>query len=293
MSLSILAQVLVAGVLTGALYALVAFGLSLIYGVVRILNFSHGTVLAAAAILATLLFAGWHWPPVLLFLVLVPAFGLFGYGFYRVLLHPLRKKKPLESVVGTVLVTVGALLIISDLLATFAGTSSFKIALPVSILQMGGVVVTVTQIEVLLGIVALTVAMHWILKRTWFGRAVRAITQDHVGAALCGIRPQRIHAYTFALGYAIVAIGGILYAMSYPIDPYSGFPLTVKAFTIIVLGGIGSLYGALAAGIFLGVAEGLTAFFWASQWAPAVSIILLLAMLVLFPQGFGSRRGAA
>lgn len=293
MSLTIVAQVLVSGALMGALYALVAFGLSLIYGVVRILNFSHGTVLAAAAILAAVLFSAWHWPPVMLFLVLVPAFSAFGYVFYLLFLHPLRRKKALESVVGTVLVTVGALLIISDLLATFAGTSSFKITLPVSVVQIGGVIVTMTQIYVLLGIIGLTVLMHWVLKRTWFGRAVRAITQDHVGAALCGIRPQRIHAYTFAVGYGIVAIAGILYAISYPIDPYSGFPLTVKAFTIIVLGGVGSLYGALAAGVFLGVAEGLTAFFWASQWAPVVSILLLLGMLILVPRNLGGRGGVA
>lgn len=293
MTITTFMQVVVAGVLTGALYALVAFGLSLIYGVVRILNFSHGTVLAAAAIIAALIITSTHCSPVYLFFILIPVFSLFGYIYYRYFLHPLRSKKPLESVVGTVLVTVGTLLIISDLLATFAGTTSFKINLPVSVIQLGGVIITTTQLYVFIGILLLTAVMHWVLKRTWYGQAVRAITLDHVGAAICGIRPQRIHAYTFAMGYGIVAIAGILYVFSYPIDAYSGFPLTVKAFTIIVLGGVGSLYGALGAGILLGVVEGLTSFFWGSQWAPAVSILLLLFMLVLFPNGLGRRRGVA
>ena len=88
----------------------------------------------------------------------------------------------------------------------------------------------------------------------------------------------------------IVAVAAVLYTMSFPVDPYMGFGLTVKAFTIIILGGIGNLVGALLAGLFLGVAEGLTGFFWKSEWAPALSVILLLAILVVFPKGLGRSR---
>jgi branched-chain amino acid transport system permease protein len=120
---------------------------------------------------------------------------------------------------------------------------------------------------------------------------VRAVTQDTVGARLCGVRAGAIHAATVAFGSAIVAVAGVLYTLNYPINPYEGFSLTVKAFTIIILGGIGNLVGALLAGIFLGVAEAMTGFFWTSEWAPGLSIMLLLAILVVFPHGLLRRSG--
>jgi branched-chain amino acid transport system permease protein len=118
------------------------------------------------------------------------------------------------------------------------------------------------------------------------------VTQDAFGAAICGIASARIHALTFGLGCAIVAVAGILYAMNFPVDPYSGFTLTVKAFTIIVLGGIGSLPGSLLAGILLCSAEAFTAFYWAPEWAPALSIVLLLVILIVAPGGFASWKRA-
>jgi branched-chain amino acid transport system permease protein len=131
-----------------------------------------------------------------------------------------------------------------------------------------------------------------ILTQTWFGRAIRSVTQDTTGARICGVRAGAIHAATVAFGSAIVAIAGVLYVLNYPVNPYEGFGLTVKAFTIIILGGIGNLPGALLAGIFLGVAEALTGFFWTSDWAPGLSIILLLLILIVFPRGFLTRSAA-
>ena len=139
---------------------------------------------------------------------------------------------------------------------------------------------------------ALTIALHVFLRRSWFGRAVRAVTQEPTGAAICGVNSRRAHSLTFAVGSGLVAVAGVLYAMTYPVDPYMGFSLTVKAFTIIIVGGIGNLAGALVAGILLGVAESFTAFLWAPQWAPAISVVLLLVILLVFPRGLGSWRTA-
>ena len=185
---------------------------------------------------------------------------------------------------GTVLVTVGLLLILSDIAAlrrpdleTSASTGRRRSS-------CGSIIVSTTDLYILVGIVALTLALHLILTRTWFGRAVRSVTQDSVGARICGVRAGAIHAATVAFGSAIVAVAGVLYVLNYPVNPYEGFGLTVKAFTVIILGGIGSLPGALLAGIFLGVAEALTGFFWTSDWAPGLSIMLLLVILIVFPQ---------
>jgi branched-chain amino acid transport system permease protein len=286
---TILIQLLIGGVLLGGLYALIAFGLSLIYGVARILNFAHGTLLAIAGIAASVMFAKWGLNPVLIAFVLLPIFFGLGWLMYVYLLEPLKDRNPMQATVGTVLVTVGLLLIISDLAALLAGPTSVNIRLPVDIFVVQGIIVSTTDLYILLGIAALTLALHVILTRTWFGRAVRSVTQDSVGARICGVRAGAIHAATVAFGSAIVAVAGVLYVLNYPVNPYEGFGLTVKAFTIIILGGIGNLPGALLAGIFLGVAEALTGFFWTSDWAPGLSIILLLAILIVFPQGFLSR----
>jgi branched-chain amino acid transport system permease protein len=287
---TIIIQLLIGGVLLGGLYALVAFGLSLIYGVARVLNFAHGTFLAIAGIAASVMFAAWGLNPILIAFLLFPVFFACGWLMYVFLLEPLKGRNPMQATVGTVLVTVGLLLIISDIAALIAGPTSVNIRLPVDVFILQGIIVSTTDLYVLVGIAALTLALHLILTRTWFGRGVRSVTQDPVGARICGVRAGAIHAATVAFGSAIVAIAGVLYVLNYPVNPYEGFGLTVKAFTIIILGGIGNLPGALLAGIFLGVAEALTGFFWASDWAPGLSIILLLVVLIVFPQGFLSRR---
>ena len=293
---AIIIQLLIGGVLLGGLYALIAFGLSLIYGVARVLNFAHGTLLAIAGVAASVMFAAWSINPVLIAAILFPIFFGFGWLMYVYLLEPLKARNPSQTVVGTVLVTVGLLLILSDIGALVAGPTSRNIRLDLQIFQFQifpreAIIVSTTDLYIMLGIVALTLALHLILTLTWFGRAVRAVTQDTVGARLCGVRAGAIHAATVAFGSAIVAVAGVLYTLNYPINPYEGFSLTVKAFTIISLGGIGSLPGALLAGIFLGVAEALTGFFWTSEWAPGLSIMLLLAILVVFPRGMLRRSG--
>lgn len=290
MSFEILAQVAIGGILIGGLYALFAFGLSLIYGVARILNFSHGTLLGIAGIAASVLHTALGWHPIILLAVLTPVFFAFGYAFYVGLLGPLRKRDHFQTTVGTVLTTVGALIIISDVAAWLAGPRPRNIPIRSDVFEIGEILIPTSQAYMLLGITLLTIALHVFLKRSWTGRSVRAVTQDHIGATICGVQSSRISALTFGMGTALAAVAGVFYAMTFPIDPYAGFSLTVKAFTIIVLGGVGNLIGALAAGLFLGLAEAFTSFFWAAEWAPAISIILLLLILVLFPRSAAGKR---
>lgn len=285
--MEVLLQVLIGGVLLGGLYALVAFGLSLIYGVVRILNFAHGTLLAVSGVAASLAFSAWQLHPLLIAVLLVPVLFVAAWGYYHVLLRPLAARNHFEGTVGTVLVTVGTLMILSDLTAKAAGATQRNIPLRLEALEIGEIVISSTQLLTLAGIVALTVVMHLLLRHTWFGRAVRAVTQDATGAQICGVRSGHMKALTFAFGSATVAIAAVLYVLSFPVDPYMGFGLTVKAFTIIVVGGIGNLPGALLAGVFLGVAEGLTGLYWKPEWAPALSVIAMLLILVIWPKGLG------
>ena len=289
MNFDILLQVLIGGVLLGGLYALVAFGLSLIYGVVRILNFAHGTLLAVSGVLASLLFSEWGMHPLVIVALLAPLMFVCAYGYYHLLLRPLAKRSHFESTVGTVLVTVGTLMMLSDITAKAAGATQRNIPLRLPAIEFGEIVISTTQLLILGGIVMLTVVMHLLLKRTWFGRAVRAVTQDAIGAQICGVQSTRIKALTFAFGSATVAIAAVLYVLSFPVDPYMGFSLTVKAFTIIIVGGIGNLPGALLAGVFLAVAEGLTGLYWKPEWAPALSVVAMLLILVAFPKRAGAK----
>lgn len=285
MSLAIFFQVLVGGLVLGSIYALVAFGLSLIYGVVRILNFAHGTILAVSAMVGCAIFSAWELNPAIIAVLLIPPVAFFGYGFYVVALDPLFRKPAPEMATGTVLVTVGALLILGDIAALVGGTSLRSIQVDSPIIEVGGVIVSLTNIAIMIGIATLVVAIHFILKLTWLGLAIRAVTQDQLGARICGVSALTVRASTFAFAYGVVAIAAVFYAMTYPVDPYLGLGLTVKAFTIIVLGGIGNLPGTLIAGLALGIAEAFTSLYIGTAWAPSVSIFLLLFMLILSPHG--------
>lgn len=290
MPLEVGAQVVIGGLLVGGLYALVAFGLSLIYGVVRILNFAHGTVLAVCGVAASMIFASYGLHPVLIACILAVGVFAVAYAYYMLLLNPLSKRSHFEATVGTVLVTVGTLIALSDLTAHMAGSTSKNIPLRFEAIELGGIVISTTQLGILLGIAVLSVVMQMVLKHTWFGRSVRAVTQSQMGASVCGVNSTRIKAMTFAFGSATAAVAAVLYVLSFPVDPYMGFGMTVKAFTIIIVGGIGNLPGALLAGVFLGVAEGLTGLYWKPEWAPAISVILMLLILVTFSKKYGAKQ---
>ena len=211
---AIIIQLLIGGVLLGGLYALIAFGLSLIYGVARVLNFAHGTLLAIAGIAASVMFAAWRLNPVLIAVDPVPDLLRLRLADVRLSAGAAEGPQSEQMTVGTVLVTVGLLLILSDLAALVAGpTVEEHPARAATSSSSCGIIVSTTELYILLGIVALTLALHLILTRTWFGRAVRAVTQDPVGARLCGVRAGTIHAATVAFGSAIVAVAGVLYTL--------------------------------------------------------------------------------
>lgn len=288
MSIEQVLQVLISGALLGGLYALMAFGLSIIYGVVRVLNFAHGTILAIAGVLASVLFTALGWSPVAIIVVLAPMFALFGYVFFSVLIRPLLQRSAHEAAVGAVLVTAGALVVLTDLMVKLAGSTQRNIRLQSGILEIGDVILPMNQVYILAGVATVAILLQVVMKKTWFGRALRAVTQDPLGARVCAIREDRIKLAAFAVGTGLTAIAGTFYVMTFPVDPYVGLPLSVKAFTIIVLGGIGSFVGTLVAGVCLGLAEGLTGFFWRPEWSPALSIVLLLFILTVFPRKQGS-----
>ncbi len=284
------AQVVLNGLLLGGIYALVAFGLSLIYGVSRVLNLTHGTFLMLAGILASGLYAWSGWNPFFIALVLAPLFFVLGGLFWGLLVRPNVTRTPLEFVIGSVLITVGLMMVIEDTSLFVAGPNLHSIPYRPPEVRLGPVAVGTARTWILACILVLTIALHLFLWRSYLGKGLRAITEDYAGALLSGVDVARLNVLSFGLGLALVAVAGVFYDMVFAIGPYMGFPLTVTAFTVIILGGIGSLVGSLLGGLILGLAETGTAYVLGAKWAPAISVVTLLVILVVRPQGLLGHR---
>ena len=286
-----LLQVLISGVLQGGLYALGAFGLSLVFGVLGVLNVTHGDFLMLGGLLCYGGYVAFGVDPLMALAVVAPVFFGLGCLFERALIQPLLAKSPHELLMGSVLVTLGAALAIEDLVP-FVWTQSFTgIPYTVRSLVIGDVVIPTLRLAVLLGILMLTLTLHLFLRRTVMGIALRAMTANRQGAMLVGINLSRLSMLAFGIGTALVAVAGVAHVMLYSITPTMGIPLTLKYLTIVVLGGLGTLLGSVFGGVVLGVSEALTSLYIGPEWAPTVAFIVLIAVLVARPQGlFGSRR---
>ena len=286
-----LIQVLIGGLLQGGMYALGAFGLSLVFGVLGILNVAHGDFLMLGGLLCYGAYVALGLDPVVALTILIPVFFGVGCLFERILIQPLLSKSHHELLMGSILVTLGAALAIEDLVP-FVWTQSFS-GIPYTLpsLVIGDVVIPTLRLAILLGIVTLTLVLHVFLRRTSVGIALRAMTENRQGAMLVGINLPRLSMLAFGIGTALVATAGVAHVTLYSITPTMGIPLTLKYLTIVVLGGLGSLLGSVFGGMVLGLSEALTSLYIGPEWAPTVAFLVLIVVLVTRPQGlFGMRQ---
>jgi branched-chain amino acid transport system permease protein len=286
-----LIQVLIGGLLQGGMYALGAFGLSLVFGVLGILNVAHGDFLMLGGLLCYGAYVALGLDPLVALTIVIPVFFGVGCLFERILIQPLLSKSQHELLMGSILVTLGAALAIEDLVP-FVWTQSFS-GIPYTLpsLVIGDVVIPTLRLAVLLGIVTLTLVLHVFLRRTSVGIALRAMTENRQGAMLVGINLPRLSMLAFGIGTALVATAGVAHVTLYSITPTMGIPLTLKYLTIVVLGGLGSLLGSVLGGMVLGLSEALTSLYIGPEWAPTVAFLVLIVVLVTRPQGlFGMRQ---
>jgi branched-chain amino acid transport system permease protein len=280
-----LIQVLIGGLLQGGMYALGAFGLSLVFGVLGILNVTHGDFLMLGGLLCYGAYVALGLDPLVALAIVIPVFFGVGCLFERILIQPLLSKSPHELLMGSILVTLGAALAIEDLVP-FVWTQSFSgIPYTVPSLVIGSVVIPTLRLVILLGIVILTFMLHVFLRRTAVGLALRAMTENRQGAMLVGINLPRLSMLAFGIGIALVATAGVAHVILYSITPTMGIPLTLKYLTIVVLGGLGSLLGSVFGGMVLGLSEALTSLYIGPEWAPTVAFLVLIVVLVARPQG--------
>ena len=288
MHLSILLPAVVNGMLTGALYALIALGLTLVYGVLHIINFAHGTLLTAALFAAFFMQKTLGIDPYLAVLILTPAFFAFGYGLQRFVIGPASHGND-----GNILlVTLGLAVIIENaLLFAFRGdTRTIDVAYGFAVVPVAGMFLSVPRLVGFGGAIVVALLLWLLLSRTDTGKAIRAVAKEKLGAQLCGVDVAHIYAVTFGLGTACVAIAACLLIPTYYVNPHVGNGFVLIAFTTVVLGGMGSIPGALLGGLFVGVVESLCGLYLGESLGQ-IGIFLMFILVLLFrPSGLLGER---
>ncbi|BDG62376.1 branched-chain amino acid ABC transporter permease [Caldinitratiruptor microaerophilus] len=287
MTAAVLAQSIVSGLLWGAVFALIALGLSLIFGVVDIVNFAHGEFLMVAMYLAWVLNAFWGWDPLLT--LPLGAAALFGLG---VLTYRLLIRRVLDApMLAQIIVTFGLMVFLRSLahLIFRADYRSVQDPLVQGTFTLFGVHVTWPQAVAGLGALIITGLLYWFLYRTETGWALQAVAQNKQAAALMGIDPDRFYSLAWGIGSASVGIAGILLSNFYYIHPEVGAIFGTLAYVTVALGGFGSVPGALVAGILIGLAESLAGVFIDPKLKYAVVFSLYLVVVFVRPRGLMGR----
>ncbi len=285
--MDLLAQILVNGILLGGLYAVMAIGLALVWGVLNIVNLAHGAFIMLGAYASWYLYTDAHIDP---FLGLpITAIGMFalGYLLQRGLLN-LVVRAPMFN---TLLITFGLEVVITYL-AQIAFSADFRTINPSyagNSWQLGPVTLPVARSAAFLVAIVLTLGMWLFLLHSRLGRAIRATAQNLVAARLYGVEPRHLYAMTFGLGIALAGAAGGLYGTVSQINPYIGASLTAKSFAISIIGGLDNPLGVIVGGLFLGVVESLTMLYVGPTFADVASFGILLLVLIVRPSGLLGR----
>jgi branched-chain amino acid transport system permease protein len=284
-------QILANGLVLGGLYACIASGFSLVWGVLNVINILHGSLIVLGGYLAFYAYVQLGIHPFLSILIAAPLFFALGYAMQRTLIN----RMIAAPVLLTLTLTFGLDLMLSNaMLAAF--TADFrKLTLdpPLGILYLGPVVLPVDRLIAMLLALGLTGMLYLVLSHSRIGRAIVAVRMDREAAALMGVNVKSVYAITFGLGALMAGASGPLLAMIFPISPLTGPAYLGKAFVICVLGGLGSVPGAMIGGIVLGVVESFGSLWFGSEHVTTLSFVLLIAMLLVRPEGLLGRKGYA
>jgi branched-chain amino acid transport system permease protein len=276
------------GLLTGAVYALVAVGLTLIYGVLHIINFAHGALLTAALFAAFFAHKLFGLDPYLAAFALAPAFFALGYALQRFVISPASHGDDRNML----LVTLGIAVIVENALlyAFRADTRTIDVPYGFSTIDLGVTFLSLPRL-VGFGAVFIVALLLWaILTLTDAGKAIRAVAKEKLGAELSGIDVAHVYAMTFGLGTACLAVAACLLLPTYYVNPHVGNAFVLVAFTIVVLGGMGSVPGALVGGLLIGVVESLCGLYLGESLGQIGIFLIFILVLLVRPSGlFGER----
>lgn len=284
---SLILQALVNGVLMGSIYALVGIGLALIFGVMNIVNFAHGSLMMAAMYLSYWLFVSLKVDPYLSMLATIPFLFFFGLLIQRWLIERVIDAK--HSI--QILLTVGLSLFL-DNLAMALFTPDFRaisVSYQTASLVLGGIIISYPQLIAFLLALGLTFALYLFIKKTMTGKAIRATSVEKEGAILVGINSRRIHYLTFGIGSACVGAAGAAVLPFFYCSPNVGYAFIIPAFVVVVLGGMGNFWATLVGGLIVGVAESLGAIFVPGSLKQMVMFIIFVLVLLFKPRGLFSK----
>jgi branched-chain amino acid transport system permease protein len=282
-------QACILGVLIGGVYALMASGLTLVFGIMRVINVAQGAMVVLGAYVSYSLFRSLHIDPFVSIVLIAPAMFALGVGIHRLFIRSLRADNAEEM---SLLVTWATALAVEGVLSVVYKTTYRSTITSYSEKSWTVAGYQITEVRVYgfaISVVILT-GLYLLLARTRFGRSVRATVQNPTSARLLGVNADRVSSVGFGIGVATAAAAGAVYGMIYPFNPGSHYDLISRLLSIVVLGGLGSMSGAIVAALIMGIAESVVAVTVSPIWSSFVFFAVLIGVLVLRPQGlFGAR----
>lgn len=293
-------QQIINGLTLGAVYALVALGYTMVYGILGLINFAHGEIYMIGAYLSIIYLGLFtvtgltqsHLFLSLFFVVVLSALTCAGYGLTleRIAYRPLRKAHRLSPLISA----IGMSFFLQNYVMLVQGSADkvFPHILPTAPLMIGGVQISGIQLFIMGSSVLLMAGLHLFVSKTRLGKAMRATSQDKTMAALCGIPIDQVISLTFIIGSVLAAAAGVMVAMYYGVvNFYIGYVAGIKAFTAAVLGGIGSIPGAMLGGVILGLVESMGAAYISSEFKDGFSFVILILVLIFRPTGLLGEKG--
>ncbi|MCO5337477.1 branched-chain amino acid ABC transporter permease [Delftia tsuruhatensis] len=275
------------GLTLGGIYGLVALGLTLVYGILHVPNFAHGGFYMIGAFVAFQAMVAWSWGYWAAMLVAAVAVAVLGIVSERLIFHPLRKASPLHPKIAS----IGLLLFLEAGAQALWGADFQRMPTPyTSIVEMGGITAPAQRLLIIVAAFALMVALHLFLTRTTTGSTIIAMAQNREGASMVGIDANRVSMLTFAISGLLAAVAATLYAPINLVYPAMGHLVITKAFVIIILGGMGSIPGAVLGGLIIGFAESFGAYYISTDYKDIIAFVLLVVILSLRPQGLFAKR---
>lgn len=287
--MAVFLQYLINGLIIGGAYALIGLGLTLVLGIMNVVNFAHGEMYMLGAYFLFTFFTKMGMNFYLAMLLAIVAVMLLGFAYERSILKPLRTR----SIETVMLAMIGFSLLIQNIamLIWTPVPEAIKSPFPLTAYTLAGLYFLPQRIMVIVVAFLLVILTHLLLKKTKIGKAMRATFQDLEAAALMGIKIDRIYSFTFVLGVGLAAAAGTLLGPIFTVHPYIGNLANAKAFVIVIIGGLGSFPGAITAGLLLGVFESLGAGYISSGYQDAIGFILLILILIYRPTGLYGKVG--
>ncbi|MSQ66438.1 MAG: branched-chain amino acid ABC transporter permease [Limnohabitans sp.] len=282
-------SVLVIGLLLGGIYAMVSIGLNLIFGVIRIVNFAQGELVMLGMYGSYAAFHFFHIDPYLSVFAVAPLTGLLGMFIQRYVIQPLHAEPNMQ-----IFATFGLLILLQNsmLMITKGESASISTGLSAAVILLGDIRVSMVRIICFLCATFITLCLHLFMKYTMTGQSIRAVTQDKLAARAMGINVEKTYLMSFGMGAALAGLAGAMLSPIYAINPNVGGNFILAAFAVVVLGGLGSIWGAYIGGMMVGVVEAFAGYYIDPVLRSAVWFLIFLVVLVVRPSGLLGQVGA-